>query len=141
MQLHTNLTHTTTQRIEPGILLDILRDSRLAWSHKAILTYLCQLPADVEVTVPQIEKQLPVSHQTVYAAVTRLLHLNLLRRRVVEHATSITHATVLFSVAPDFRGNLITTAIAEKDEGLNEDEEHRQLSTTGRAAGVVEQLR
>lgn len=101
---------TTIQRLHSGILLDILRDSRLAWSHKVILTYLCHLPAGTEFTVPQIEKQIPMSHPTVYAAVTRLLSLDLVSRRVVDHDTSITHATVLFSVAPDFRARLINPA-------------------------------
>ncbi len=106
--------NTPTHRLEAEVLLDILRDSRLAWSHKAILTYLCHLPADAEVTVPEIERQLPISHQTVYAAVTRLLSFALVRRRVIEHPTSITHATVLFSAAPDFRGKL-TPGIAGKE--------------------------
>ena len=128
------ITNTPDHRLEAAVLMDILRDSRLAWSHKAILTYLCHLPADVEVTVPQIEKQLPVSHQTVYAAVTRLLNLHLVRRRVVEHATSITHASVLFSVAPDFREKLIPS-IAAKEEGINEDDQHRALPIAGRPTG------
>ena len=110
------ITNTPDHRLEAAVLMDILRDSRLAWSHKAILTYLCHLPADVEVTVPQIEKQLPVSHQTVYAAVTRLLTLHLVRRRVIEHATSISQASVLFSVAPDFQQKL-TPGITGKEEG------------------------
>ena len=138
MSIHITTTQTntptSTELTEPSILLDILRDLRLAWSHKAILTYLCHLPADVEVTLPQIEKQLPVSHQTVYAAVARLLSLDLVRRHVVEHATSITHASVLFSVAPDFRAKLVTTGMAGK-EGTHEDEKHRQLPTAGRPTG------
>jgi predicted DNA-binding transcriptional regulator len=126
---------TPTHRLEAEALLDILRDSRLAWSHKAILTYLCHLPADVEVTVPEIEKQLPVSHQTVYAAVTRLLNLHLVRRRVTEHATSLTHVSVLFSAAPDFREKLSSGIAGKEEESNNEDDQHRAMPIAGRATG------
>ena len=102
------IMHPKPKQLEMGPLLDILCESRLSWSHKVVMTYLSMLPSGTEVTVPQIEDKIPMSHQTVYGSVARLHSLGLINRRVADHPTSITHATVLFSVVPEFRSKLIS---------------------------------
>ena len=79
-----------------------------------------------------IEKQLPVSHQTVYAAVTRPLTLHLVGRRVVEPAISITQARVLSSAAPT--REQLSSGIGKEAITNNEDDQHRPMPSAGRAS-------